>query len=560
MRIICLSMCLLTTLAACSEQPASEPATRDRQSGALACEGEGGEPCSAVNAVVYRHPLQGLALVGGLVPGVEVHDSPSGGRYAISRRVSHETEDPSVPATVELGLVELERRTSANALPEVPVPVVPERAYIEPAIDALAANSHSPASGWVQVVVRGRGPYVEEMQTRLKREIGRGEVATQQDYERVRAALVEERARDFLAGNAELVQAIEDAGGSVTSYCRFGYCADAWIPLDSLSELEFAPEIESIRLPSVGETATVDQDGELLHEVMQTRQFWDTAWESAPSVFWNYDGNNGPALDITAAVIDIEGFNINHHAFREDTGGSRIRSAWACSSSSCSDRSTTGFTAPEVATGHGNLVAGAMIGDYTDAQETVGTQGTGRSCKSSCTIPNNFTDRTEHSASAREGMARFYYLTTHNSANFREALEDAEAKTSPTSAMSVASLSFGLDCDGTGTTSGYVNDIAYEGGMAHFGAVGNYGGGGTCTARQPATAIGAFAVGGYSVGTYSTASCTSSQSGDLWTMADACAARDTEAMSDCSSWGGSRGRSIVGASAFFARQRVAWAD
>jgi len=57
----------------------------------------------------YRHPLQGVALVNGRVPGVDIHDSPTGKRYAIEYGGHQDSE--TEPEVVFSAVVELDQST-----------------------------------------------------------------------------------------------------------------------------------------------------------------------------------------------------------------------------------------------------------------------------------------------------------------------------------------------------------------------------------------------------------------------------------------------------------------
>ena len=463
------------------------------------------DECAAGGAAFYRHPLQNVEPVDGLLPFIDVQRTPDGNVYAMME-AGRGTEDGDYEVLVS-GVVELESRPmTAEELLEQQAPVEsfvhdklsPE---LREAID-LAIDADEMAGEPIDVIVHLDRQLDGTVTTRINRAIAEGLVLTQEDREVVREEIMDDLALDA-AERLEPVLAVLEANDVTPHYVasRHPWFAAA-LPPALVVELSSRDDVSHLSTQTGGAVGAGSTGRQEAHG-HQFRDFWDAASTCGLSTC-DYDGENGVGTDIRVAVMDPEQFRASHYAFRDTSGASdRISGMWDCDGNSCD--SVSGWDPPQG--GHGTAVLGALIGDLRDGQDSGYTGTVGRERRSAA----------GGEAHAYLYEAGFADWAAGTSADVERVLDHASGL-SPAPHLFVSSTGrpgnandFG-DCMGDLAIDDAV-DTLFEDGIASFWLAGNdlenpgaeepwdnngiSGDEDNCTVWEPGSAIGAFTVGAY---------------------------------------------------------------
>jgi hypothetical protein len=441
----------------------------------------------------HSHPLDGGQLVGGMVPGIDVIDSPSGKRYALLERVSQDVGQPQ--AQTASGVFELDRRMfdateyeellgyPPGAGPAAPVPTPPGPKVSLPVSDIVAAALANGQPGeLIEVFIATDRPPMETVTHQLQRAIGLGQVQTLSDREAIRLQLVADRAAQVAANLAPTIAQIELLGGELTGSLGLSHTFGARIPASMMAIVATDPDIRSIAAPPIPSldthTGTNHVDGNVISEIHQFQQFHDA----------NFTGENGVFAEIVFAMYDREQAMEERVHFLDGNGGaSRVLGAFTCLTTDNPPGEPCSGEYDGIPNNHGNAVAGTIFGDLTDGQDI--------------TIAGA-ADRARRSGYAREAEGYFYDFNSAGGGadDWRRVWDDAVAR-SPAPAVFVESISdLGVDptCRGEDSLSQAANEATYESGMLLINSIGNdnFGEGSTtnCVVTSPGSAIGTFSV------------------------------------------------------------------
>lgn len=471
-------LALTLPLAACGAAELDLPLDTDEaalcslESEDLTCEPGPGERA-------YLHPLAARALPDGRVPLVDVKDL-DGQRYAVVDRLTEGTGGQlSRSSTVEL--LPQRRLTAAQRQALVPAKiaanggVAPDRSSrAQPKVGAslAAALAEAPAGTRVPVALRFVDPAPEPLIHALERAIGQGRVRSLAERHDIRAELLASRRAALAAARGALDAALADLGAEVTYRCENMACLNARLTAGQVAALAQRVEVERLDLEAPGAD---EVDGADVVDGSQITQFIDAG----------YDGENlGDPYDITGAVIETEGLLQTHDTFFDWSGSDdRLREGYDCDSSGCVVDATYG-----AAGSHPMAVAGILMGDVRDGQDSAVTDPT---------------DRIEKSGYSGESRLYFYHTDSNTGAK-SEAFDHVVSRAVTPHAVNLSwgSESNDPDCLGQSTFSKDANDL-FESGILLFKSAGNEGNSDAsdCTVTSPGSAIGVFTVGAIGDGT-----------------------------------------------------------
>jgi hypothetical protein len=253
------------------------------------------------------------------------------------------------------------------------------------------------------------------------------------------------------------------------------------MPLAAVKAVESLPWVARIHVPEPGleaEAFTVEPPAILNH--LQLRGYF-VHDDGSAGYDGEYDMPDPYWTNVVVATLDSNGYNADHVAFNDTSGGgTRVKQAWTCEDGCSQIVPPTDMTAdffsdkPE----HGTLVAGILGGDIRDGQDLYWTT-TGQ--------------RIYHSGQAPE--VEFVLIEPEGEAAYIDALDRAVS-----SHVHVISLSSGFyHTSACGATSGVsaAANATYKNGILTVASAGNGRTGGyTCTVAAPADAAGALPVAG----------------------------------------------------------------
>ena len=309
--------------------------------------------------VPFSHPMLSVATVEGLVPGVDLKQSPDGRRYAIQERITSGTLSPRYTG----GVIAVESHaTRAEERVEQP-PAVEQPDSPPPKLNARDQETleTSPRDEQFAVSVRlrrrPRPPFTHD----FERAIAIERPQTRREAAALRQRIRQDRQDQLTAIKAPLIAQIEGATDLYIRDLEQGWGFIAIGTPDQLLELAAMDEVVAMSLdtPVVN---NADTDGSTVAAGSQLNQFIDA----------NYDGEVGPGSsdDLQVSLLDGGAFHDDHVGFNDDSfGGSRIVARKSCSSTVCS--SILNFaTPPDFAADHGTRVAGILLGDLDDNQDS----------------------------------------------------------------------------------------------------------------------------------------------------------------------------------------------
>lgn len=363
----------------------------------------------------------------------------------------------------------------------------------------------------VNIVVRR--PPADTVTLRIWRAVAEGAVETEGDRLAARAEAAEELALDNAAAVDPVVAFLADRDVTPDYVGVHHSTVHATIPAEVVLELAARPDIVRISLAAGGDMGGAD--GKRESEVLQHRLNWTESY-TCGSETCNLDGENGTALDIYAAVIDLQKFRDTHVAFKDkNTTSYRIAGRFDCHET-CGIVSAGTWTSNNQ---HGTRVAGALLGDLRDGQNP------------SITDPD---ERETYSAAAGEAIAQMYWVDgQHQGADnlavdFGRVVDHAIALTySPRILVSAIGIKTSgwrwppiqnefSNCNGDEPIDALADQL-FEGGINLVQIAGNdlddpsavgvphdddgIGGSSTnCTLWDPASAVGSFTVGAFDEG------------------------------------------------------------
>jgi len=473
--------------------------------------------------VPFSHPMLSVATVEGLVPGVDLKQSPDGRRYAIQERITSGTLSPRYTG----GVIAAESHATRPEERVEQPPAVEQPDNPPPNLSARDQETlqTSPWDEQFAVSVRlrrhPRPPFYHD----FERAIALERPQTQREAAALRQRIRQDRQDQLTAIKAPLIAQIEEATDLYIRDLEQGWGFIAIGTPDQLLELAAMDEVVAMSLdtPVVN---NADTDGSTVAAGSQLNQFIDA----------NYDGEVGPGSsdDLHVALMDARGFQDDHLGFNDtSTGSSRIAARKSCTNLGCS--SVLDFATPITDDdNHGTVVAGFLLGDLYDGQDSSYTTQA---------------DRHARSGYAREARLRYYKTSTTNGINYAYA-HIAGSSSVTISASTVTTGNTDPNCLGMTSTSAAVNDL-YEAGVSHFQAAGNV----TtvsvtnCNVQDPGSAIGAFTVGAH--GNSGFANEIAVRTASIW---DQTASGGRASPHGGYNWGEGRNRSIIDITAYSCRR------
>lgn len=435
----------------------------------------------------YVHPLRGIGQVAGGFPAVDVHTSVDGKRFALTDwGEGSETSGSSSSA-----LVKLERDTHRPDYVAAAESLKDRKAadpgasgsIISPTLAQQLATSLPEAI--VTVVVRTSRTEQERPFITLRRSIAEGKVNTEEEYSVEYRRAMAERASIIANSQQAVLAELPKLGGLLIESCGSSHCLIAQFPAASVSALAQLPGIEGIEANYEISPGVVT--GQEVRQGTQIAQFMMSCTDgSCTHRTWpTWDGENGSSgTNITAAVLEVGTFFDGHPGFTEAGGNNtkRIRGMYSCDANGCT--SQLGWAANDSGTqNHATSVAGLILGDVHDAQDSA---------------VSSFTDRDFRSGYAGEAQAYLYQTILH--AGRIQALNHLDDRTVRPHVLNESTWSTGLsdpDCNGMSDLAKESNEL-YEKMILPIRITGNPGNNSlNCNVTPGADAIGAFTVGGH---------------------------------------------------------------
>ncbi len=308
---------------------------------------------------------------------------------------------------------------------------------------------------------------------KLEYSLALGQIETKRDYFQKKMEFLSEYQQKVALAQTPVIEAIEDLGGEVVGLCQNLYCLKARMRAGDIDSLANVNNVHMLNL----NVATKDTDvcGREVVEGHQIYQFVDNNWDGERSATTNSDDLMIGQLESTAPEDEHVGFNDN------SSSSSRIFLRYSCGSSTCTYVSNWANSEGR----HATLVAGLLIGDLMDGQDS------------------NYmlaSERQARSGYARE--ARLISLTGAGSVELTTAF-DKFALLGALYDMPVINVSTGSSgndpiCSGGTTLARSANNL-FETGTLVIQSAGNDGNliSSDCTITSPASAMGVFTVGNY---------------------------------------------------------------
>jgi hypothetical protein len=442
------------------------------QSPSSLCEDDDGPApvCEDRGDRLYLHPLSTGVWSAGQVPLLDVLDNPAGHRYAFVDG-----------ATGVAGRTTRQRTVAALARAQLRPPATPAPTEAEPAMirtNLAEALRTARPTDVLPMIVHVHATPPPSLQDELSRALATGVISTIGERDALRRSLLTRRKQDNGAVLAPLVGPVEAAGVQVQHLCPRTPCMRVVGPASSVAQLQALPFVRAVGLLDASESHA-DAIGSSAARHTQAQQFFDDAYTEGGKTY-HPDGENGIGVDLTAAIMERDGFSLSHQSFLDypHPSHSRIRQGRQCDNASCTTitQSWPGTVESRL---HGTAMLGLYLGDLTDAQ-----------------IPGlNVNYAAARSFASREARAYAYQFRDEGlDVAYDDVLERAVFP-------QLASHSNGfLDdkCDATHFSSEEVCESLYQSGVAVFGSAGNAGGGPQdCTARTIGGALCSVAVAGY---------------------------------------------------------------
>lgn len=427
----------------------------------------------------FGHPLRGVELIGGQAPGVDIHTSPAGKRYAI---VSGEHHGPGGVQTIS-GVVELDVETLSTAelgaiMQEKiannggvdPTPPIIQPQVVAPSLAAVIAEA-SPTTP-VAVLIRLTSDAAPAITDRVRAGIAHGAIGTIASWHSERAQYLADKQQRILAAQGPLIAAIQAAAGAVTYQCQNLWCLAAILPAGEVDGIAQRPDVARLDLPGIAENeeaacedATQAQasgfaTGGAIREGLQLKQFLDDG----------HDGSVGASSPLAPVIVETQDFDWTHPAFVP-----RVIDYMNCTGAGC----TSSYAPPtpddffEI---HATGVAGVLLGDSGQVASSGFAPGS-----------------TPYFYTVDSGTTAWGLTTLDHINNL------------PGQPAALVNYSMGLDrtsgvwdqCNGDDTPSQNVNEL-FKDGLAFFKSAGNEGDDVECTVSSPGSAMGAFTVANYS--------------------------------------------------------------
>ena len=458
------------------------------------------------DSIPLRHPLQGVELVQGKVPGVDLHRSPSSGRkYAVGEYTRQPAE--GTLRLHESGVIEIDStfasdphgggfpvkgsREAARAARAVSGAVAP-RPKVSARLRQVLAGSTAPT---VRVVIRLQPDVTQEhLFTSLEREIGLGNVKTRSDRLTTRRQLLDQRESRGVLRAQGVVGELQKMGARHRVLGHTG-TIHAEIPVDAVATLSARADVLELSVPAVG----VDEQASFCWAYQPT---WLGTWidgveviggsQISQFVCQGFDGKDNFGERVGVAVVE-SGVSVYNYPFNDSSGSSnylRLNSRKSCGWFYCST-STSGD-----GTAHATMVTGLIVGDLHDSQDSNVTS-------------SEF--RASYSGYSHEARANAYMLENgldHLDTVVEEVLEESWE-------TNLMNMSYGFpkydsdgdensthSCDGDEGSSIDAN-VLFENGVLLIKSAGNDGNtpANGCTVSHPGSAIGVVTVGAH--GSYS---------------------------------------------------------
>jgi hypothetical protein len=421
-----------------------------------------------------------VTLIDGLIPAIDVHDSPTGKRFAIEFGGRQDSEEE--PAHTYGRVVEFEHAPMTpeeRADPSKPADgglPRPNPAWTAKVSDDLMVTMHAAPAESVEVIISiAKPPGSEGLHDAVQRAIALENVQTNEDFERIRGALVQHR-KQQVASTVAPVAAAVDAVGGVARPCTIFRCVLATLPAAGIATIAARPDVAGIG--PVYETPPASRQDYVL-EGAQVKQFVDSGFDG-----WDRTGLPHVLPTWTVGAGEMFGPDDEHVGFRDDSPGTLLNpvrmNRYKCDGSGCTFVSNF---AEGDEHDHPTACTGLILGDLRDGQDA---------------NINAHATRVARSGYAGEAWGRIY-AGLSDTGRWALALQDAVSGF-PVTPLINSSNGGNWDipgCLGRTTFDHAVND-AFEDGLLVVWAGGNQYGhdDDTCTVEGP-KAIGAFKVGTY---------------------------------------------------------------
>ncbi len=291
------------------------------------------------------------------------------------------------------------------------------------------------------------------------------------DRMEARVLAIEDRKTVIDASQAELRAMAEAGGARVLSHTWLVNAFDVEAPPAVIERLAADSAVARIELRPDAQYSAVNR-GQEIRDASQVQQFLDDG----------YDGDRASGRsnvdDIFVGIIDSK-VDVDHPAWKDcgpplSCGGPRLTDQWVYDSGWVSDPVGTTSTSEQ----HGNLVAGQLIADLTQAQDPAVTSWAERRARTGMTTESSFCAIDSNSGGVNRSMQ---YAATLGLDVVNMSLHCAPSKCDPRQAVH--------------SRNDYANAL-YHAGVFFVHAAGNQGSSG-CTVDVPSPAAGTFSVGGY---------------------------------------------------------------
>lgn len=421
----------------------------------------------------YSHPLAAASTIDGPLPFLEALGPDVAHRYTVLDTVGEiDTENGEIESIRESGIhnaivVPLQK----EAKPHPKAAAVPEASPVAPDLAARLQDA-GPNDEFVVEVSLPREQR-DSLTTQVLASVARGEIKTVEDLENKRSSVLAERRVKISAATIGMAIHAWNAGATAVARCENLHCLRVRGAKGMIAALANKPGVARIdEAPEMYEEHWTD--GRVMSRAAQIDQLVEV------SPYYDGEGSSaGSGDDLYVAVIESGTVLQTHPGFRDGTTSyDRVRDNMYCTSSSC----TTNTCTVNCATDHAAKVAGILLGDLTDGQDS--------------NYPSS-NERKMRSGYAREAWMHVYDLGVGGLSTALDHV-NGQATYRPIAVnLSLGSTGDDPNCLGQNATSRTVNEL-YEDGILVFKSAGNEGLGSgmppACTVTSPGSAIGAFTV------------------------------------------------------------------
>merc|ERR1711974_291848 len=200
-----------------------------------------GQEDPLLDQIPYEHPLKGVELVEGMVPAVDIHDSPNGARYGLESGAWADENNESVTSSelveYEVGPIDSEFDTATQLRKQNDYPQNIGTVEI-PKIGRFLNDfsreygKQLPVTVWVKMTPE------ERFAQKLERLIGIGVIQSESDYHEQFQALAANRASRISAALDDASDIFQAEGVTVTSRCKSFPCINILATRTQLESLE----------------------------------------------------------------------------------------------------------------------------------------------------------------------------------------------------------------------------------------------------------------------------------------------------------------------------------